>query len=170
MEILFLMQYDKGGGEKMNQIQIGKFIADRRKKFNMTQSELAEKIGITNRAVSKWETGKSIPDVSIMLELCEILDISVNELLCGKQLNEKEEQKEAEENTLTMLMAKGELENFRILTEILIFAGIIIATTLTSILAVTVIQKIITLVTGCFVWGYGLWMRIKVGKAIKRTM
>lgn len=154
----------------MNQIQIGKFIADRRKKFNMTQSELAEKIGITNRAVSKWETGKSIPDVSIMLELCEILDISVNELLCGKQLNEKEEQKEAEENTLTMLMAKGELENFRILTEILIFAGIIIATTLTSILAVTVIQKIITLVTGCFVWGYGLWMRIKVGKAIKRTM
>lgn len=154
----------------MNQIQIGKFIADRRKKFNMTQSELAEKIGITNRAVSKWETGKSIPDVSIMLELCEILDISVNELLCGKQLNEKEEKKEAEENTLTMLMAKGELENFRILTEILIFAGIIIATTLTSILAVTVIQKIITLVTGCFVWGYGLWMRIKVGKAIKRTM
>lgn len=154
----------------MNQIQIGKFIADRRKKFNMTQSELAEKIGITNRAVSKWETGKSIPDVSIMLELCEILDISVNELLCGKQLNEKEEQKEAEENTLTMLMAKGELENFRILTEILVFAGIIIATTLTSILAVTVIQKIITLVTGCFVWGYGLWMRIKVGKAIKRTM
>lgn len=136
----------------------------------MTQSELAEKIGITNRAVSKWETGKSIPDVSIMLELCEILDISVNELLCGKQLNEKEEQKEAEENTLTMLMAKGELENFRILTEILIFAGIIIATTLTSILSVTVIQKIITLVTGCFVWGYGLWMRIKVGKAIKRTM
>lgn len=105
-----------------------------------------------------------------MLELCEILDISVNELLCGKQLNEKEEKKEAEENTLTMLMAKGELENFRILTEILIFAGIIIATTLTSILAVTVIQKIITLVTGCFVWGYGLWMRIKVGKAIKRTM
>lgn len=154
----------------MNQIQIGKFIADRRKKFNMTQSELAEKIGITNRAVSKWETGKSIPDVSILLELCEILDISVNELLCGKQLNEKEEQKEAEENTLTMLMAKGELENFRILTEILVFAGIIIATTLTSILAVTVIQKIITLVTGCFVWGYGLWMRIKVGKAIKRTM
>lgn len=154
----------------MNQIQIGKFIADRRKKFKMTQSELAEKIGITNRAVSKWETGKSIPDVSIMLELCEILDISVNELLCGKQLNEKEEQKEAEENTLTMLMAKGELENFRILTEILIFAGIIIATTLTSILSVTVIQKIITLVTGCFVWGYGLWMRIKVGKAIKRTM
>lgn len=154
----------------MNQIQIGKFIADRRKKFNMTQSELAEKIGITNRAVSKWETGKSIPDVSIMLELCEILDISVNELLCGKQLNEKEEQKEAEENTLTMLMAKGELENFRILMEILIFAGIIIATTLTSILAVTVIQKIITLVTGCFVWGYGLWMRIKVGKAIKRMM
>lgn len=67
-----------------------------------------------------------------------------------------------------MIMAKGELENFRILTEILIFAGIIIATTLTSILAVTTLQKIITLIVGCFVWGYGLWMRIKLGKALKR--
>lgn len=79
----------------MNQIQIGRFIADCRKKSNMTQNKLAEKLGITDRAVSKWETGKSIPDPSIMLELCEILNISVNELLCGKKLDEKEEKKEA---------------------------------------------------------------------------
>ncbi|WP_242853808.1 helix-turn-helix domain-containing protein [Paraclostridium sordellii] len=156
------------GGEKMNQIQIGRFIADCRKKSNMTQNKLAEKLGITDRAVSKWETGKSIPDPSIMLELCEILNISVNELLCGKKLDEVEEKKEAQQNTLSMIMAKEELENFRILTEILIFAGIIIATTLTSILAVTTLQKIITLIVGCFVWGYGLWMRIKLGKALKR--
>ena len=134
----------------------------------MTQNKLAEKLGITDRAVSKWETGKSIPDPSIMLELCEILNISVNELLCGKKLDEVEEKKEAQQNTLSMIMAKDELENFRILTEILIFAGIIIATTLTSILAVTTLQKIITLIVGCFVWGYGLWMRIKLGKALKR--
>lgn len=152
----------------MNQIQIGRFIADCRKKSNLTQNKLAEQLGITDRAVSKWETGKSIPDPSIMLELCEILNISVNELLCGKKLDEIEEKKEAQQNTLSMIMAKDELENFRILTEILIFAGIIIATTLTSILAVTTLQKIITLIVGCFVWGYGLWMRIKLGKALKR--
>ncbi|MGX6979279.1 helix-turn-helix domain-containing protein [Vagococcus elongatus] len=149
-------------------IGIGKFIASRRKQSNMTQMELAEKVGVTNRAVSKWETGKSIPDVSIMLELCEILNISVNELLRGKKLNISEEKEEAEQHTLTMLVAKNELENFQILTEILIFAGIAIATTLTSIFAVTTLQKIITLLIGGFVWGYGLWMRIKIKKAIKK--
>ena len=62
----------------MNQIQIGRFIADCRKESNMTQRQIAEKLGITNRAVSKWETGKSMPDASLMLELCEALHISVN--------------------------------------------------------------------------------------------
>lgn len=152
----------------MNQIEIGRFIAECRKESNMTQIQIAEKLGITNRAVSKWETGKSIPDVSIMLELCEILNISVNELLSGKRLDKVEEKMESEQNILTMLMAKDELENFKIPTEILIFSGIIITTTLTFVLAVTNIQKIITIVIGCFVWGYGLWMRIKLGKAIKK--
>lgn len=75
----------------MNQIGIGQFIAKCRKKKNMTQSQLAEKIGITNQAVSKWETGKSMTDISIMLELSEILGITVNELLSGKELTEMEE-------------------------------------------------------------------------------
>ena len=86
----------------MNQIQIGRFIADCRKELNMTQRQIAERLGITNRAVSKWDTGKSMPDASLMLELCETLHISVNELLCGKRLNELEERKESEQNTLAM--------------------------------------------------------------------
>jgi len=57
----------------MNQIQIGKFISAKRKEQGLTQMQLAEKLGITDRAVSKWETGKSLPDASIMLELCSIL-------------------------------------------------------------------------------------------------
>lgn len=65
----------------MNQEKIGKFIASCRKECGFTQASLAEKLGITDRAVSKWETGKSIPDASIMLELCNLLEISVNELL-----------------------------------------------------------------------------------------
>ena len=63
----------------MDQIQIGKFIAERRKHAHLTQMQLAEKLGITDRAVSKWETGKALPDSSIMLELCGILGITVND-------------------------------------------------------------------------------------------
>ena len=152
----------------MDQIKTGKFIARCRKEKKLTQAQLAERLSITDRAVSKWETGKSMPDASLMLELCETLHISVNELLCGKRLNELEERKESEQNTLAMFMAKNELENLRILTELLIFIGIIITMTLTSVVADTAIQKMITLAVGCFVWGYGIYMRIRLGKAINR--
>ena len=67
----------------MDQIKIGRFIAEKRKEHNMTQMQLAEKMGVTDRAVSKWETGKAMPDSSIMLELCGELGISVTDLLSG---------------------------------------------------------------------------------------
>ena len=65
----------------MNQEKIGRFISELRKEKGMTQSKMAEQLGITDRAISKWETGKSMPDSSIMLELCDLLSINVNELL-----------------------------------------------------------------------------------------
>ncbi len=71
----------------MDQIKIGKFIASCRKEKNLTQAQLAEKLGITDRAVSKWETAKSMPDTGLMPELCELLGISVNELISGEKLN-----------------------------------------------------------------------------------
>ncbi len=71
----------------MNQLKIGRFIAERRKKENLTQMELAEKLNITDRAVSKWETGRAMPDTALMLELCDILKITVNELLSGERIN-----------------------------------------------------------------------------------
>ena len=80
----------------MNQKKIGRFIASCRKECGYTQAALGEKLGITDRAVSKWETGKSIPDASIMIELCNLLKISVNELLTGEHIvmeNYKERQK-----------------------------------------------------------------------------
>ena len=70
----------------MDQIKTGKFIADCRKSKKLTQAQLAEKLGITDRAISKWETGRAMPDVSIMLALCDVLGISVNELLCGEKI------------------------------------------------------------------------------------
>ena len=70
----------------MDQIKIGKFIASCRKELGMTQAGLAEKLGISDRAVSKWETGKSLPDSGIMLDLCGFLNINVNELLSGERI------------------------------------------------------------------------------------
>ena len=69
----------------MNQEVIGNFISACRKEKGLTQAQLAEKLNITNRAVSKWETGKSIPDAAIMLDLCKILGVSANELLSGEK-------------------------------------------------------------------------------------
>ncbi len=81
----------------MDQIKIGRFIAECRKKMSLTQMQLAEKLGITDKAISKWERGITMPDSSIMLELCDILSISVNELLSGEKIsmennNQKNEQ------------------------------------------------------------------------------
>ncbi|NFC89521.1 XRE family transcriptional regulator [Clostridium botulinum] len=152
----------------MNQIEIGIFIAKCRKEMNLTQEQLAEKLSITNRAVSKWETGKSIPDASLMLELCDVLKINVNELLSGKKLNEAEIEEKSEKNTLSLIATRHELANMQILTEILIMVGIIVAITLTSLLAASIVQKVITIIIGCFIWGFGLWLKIKIRKAIDK--
>ncbi len=86
----------------MDQIKIGKFIAELRKEQNMTQSDLAEKLNISNRAVSKWETGKSLPDPGIMQELCSYLKINVNELLAGERIKADEYRTKAEENLVAL--------------------------------------------------------------------
>lgn len=94
----------------MDQIKIGKFISECRKKVNLTQMQLAEKLNITDRAVSKWETGKSIPDSSIMLELCDILKITVNDLLSGEVVTMERYDKEMENNLLEMVKQKEEAD------------------------------------------------------------
>ena len=86
----------------MNQIKIGKFIAECRKLVNLTQLQLAEKLGITDKAISKWERGISMPDTSIMLELCEILGISVNELLSGERIQMENSDRQNEQVLLEM--------------------------------------------------------------------
>ncbi len=73
----------------MNQEKIGTFITENRKKQNMTQEELAEKLNVSKNAVSKWERGLNLPDASIMQELCSILNISLNELFTGEYKNLK---------------------------------------------------------------------------------
>lgn len=92
----------------MNQEKIGAFIARRRKEKKLTQTKLASYLGITDRAVSKWERGKGLPDPVYMLELCRLLDISVNELLTGEFIEETKYQQKAEDNLL--IMAKQEVK------------------------------------------------------------
>ncbi len=106
----------------MDQVKIGKFIAECRKKENLTQMQLAEKLNITDRAVSKWETGKTMPDSSIMLELCDTLKITVNDLLSGEVVTMDNYNKELENNLLEMIKQK-ELADKRLLS-VEVFIGI----------------------------------------------
>ena len=87
----------------MDQVLTGKFIAEERKKKGYSQAELASKLGITNKTVSKWETGKGFPDVSLLLPLCDVLDISVNELLSGKRLEVANYEEHAEANMVAII-------------------------------------------------------------------
>ena len=90
----------------MNQEKIGKFIAERRKAIKLTQEELASKLGVSNRSVSNWENGKNMPDLSLFKDLCEILDISINEFLSGEKINSNNE--DAINNvTLSLYTAKN---------------------------------------------------------------
>ena len=112
----------------MDQIKIGKFIAECRKSVNLTQMQLAEKLGITDRAVSKWERGLSMPDSSIMIELCKILEISVNDLLCGEEVTMDNYNKELEKKLIEMIKQKEEAD--KRLFRLEIFVGIVSTLTL----------------------------------------
>ena len=103
----------------MDQIKIGKFIGECRKKNNLTQMQLAEKLNITDRAISKWENGKSMPDSSIMLDLCKELKISVNELLSGEMIEMKNYDESVEKNLLDMVKQKEEDDKKLLRIEIL---------------------------------------------------
>lgn len=121
----------------MDQIKIGRFIAECRKKNGLTQMQLAEKLNITDRAVSKWENGKSMPDSSIMLDLCHILQISVNDLLCGEVVAVDNYTEELENNLLEMAKQKEQSDKRLLQMEIVmgiccmlpLIASVIIALT-----------------------------------------
>ena len=108
----------------MDQIKTGKFIATLRKEKELTQKELAEKLGVSDKTISKWECGKGLPDVSLILPLCELLGITVNELLSGEKLDETAYRQKAEENIITLIRKKHTKE---IVIHILITIFLVIA-------------------------------------------
>ena len=120
----------------MDQVKIGKFIAERRKKIGLTQMQLAEKLNITDRAISKWENGKSMPDSSIMLELCDVLKISVNDLLNGEIVTMDNYKEKSEQNLLEMVKQKEHSDRQMLTLEIVIgVLSVIILLSLTFIAA-----------------------------------
>ena len=108
----------------MNQEKIGMFIAKCRKEKGLTQSVLGEKLGVSAKAVSKWENGKSMPDISIMKDLCDTLEITLNELFAGEKIKEKDIQKKSENNLLNLLkinnIIKSKKKTFILVTLILL--------------------------------------------------
>ena len=109
----------------MDQIKIGKFISEKRKEKGITQSELAEKLYITDRAISKWENGVCLPDASNIVELCKILDITVNDLFSGEIVDMKDNEKKLEENLLEMTKIKEQRDKELLTLEI--FIGVLVS-------------------------------------------
>lgn len=123
----------------MDQVKIGRFIAQRRKAVSLTQLQLADKLGITDRAVSKWETGKSLPDSSIMLALCDVLKITVNDLLSGEVVTMDNYNKELENNMLTIMKQKEQADK-RLLSLELIIGAILLALMLALVAVASFVQ------------------------------
>lgn len=150
----------------MDQVKIGKFIAECRKKKNMTQAILAEKLNITDRAISKWETGKGMPDSSIMLELCNELDISVNELLSGEMIEMNNYDRKAEENLIELKKQKEESDRNMLKLEITIgymsTIAFIVLVFVASFIEMHSIIRIILIILGSIIFAIGVANAIKI--------
>lgn len=150
----------------MDQAKIGRFIAGRRKTVGLTQMQLAEKLGITDRAVSKWETGKAMPDTMLMLDLCAILKISVNDLLNGEVIQMDEMKEKSEQLLLELTKQKEEADKKLLAMEILIgiFSVIIL---LGFVFSASFVQmedwvRIVLIVTGFLIAMVGIFYALKI--------
>lgn len=119
----------------MNQEKIGKFIASCRKQKNITQQELAEKLGVSDRTIGNWENGRNMPDLSLFKPLCDELAITLNDLMSGEKVNQKEYQEKLEENIInTINYTNKKIKNKNnFIGLILIIFGILISITAVAI-------------------------------------
>lgn len=155
----------------MDQQKIGKFIAECRKNVGLTQKQLAEKLNITDRAVSKWETGKALPDSSIMLELCRILKITVNDLLVGEVIS-MENNNQINEQLLIEMSKELERKNKTVWTSMWVIMGVCIVALLAGLAIAAFlipegIWQLVTIIVLCVVFlipcFYALKLEVSVG-------
>ena len=143
----------------MDQILIGKFIAQERKRKGYTQKQLSEKLGISDKTVSKWERGNGFPEVSLLLPLCNELEITVNELLSGERLQEVDYKKKAEENMVNLVKEAQESKKKIILSAMVAILVIVAATPLFVLAGAVEIDtwiRVILIVIGLFVIVIGI--------------
>ena len=148
----------------MDVTKIGKFIAERRKMVNLTQMQLAEKLNITDRAISKWETGRAMPDSSIMLKLCEILKINVNDLLNGEVITV--DNKEIEKLLVEMVKEKEESDKrmlkIEVIVGILSTLILIVPVFLGALLPIEEYQRLIIVFSGFIPALVGFFVCVKI--------
>ena len=149
----------------MNQHDNGLFIAAKRKEQNLTQEQLAEKLGVSNKTVSKWETGKNMPDYSVVEQLCQVLNISVGELIAGKEKEQREDNSSYEEKIALLSYKIKQLENCKTSqTEKskTIKAGISFGAALAMVISYTQWHSIgWAILHGLMSWGYVIYYFIK---------
>ena len=150
----------------MDQEKIGRFIQEKRKEKKITQSDLAEKLNITDRAISKWENGICLPDVGIMNELCKILNISINDLFSGEIVDMKDNEKKLEENLLEMTKLKEEKDKQLLKLEIVIgYTASIAFLTLIFVAAYIEMEtwlSILLIVIGSILFALGVGNAVKI--------
>ena len=155
----------------MNQIQIGRFIASERKRLGFTQKQLAEKLNISDKTISKWECGNGFPDVSLLMPLCSELEITVNELLSGERVSEEDYQKKAEENMMMIIKEKEENKKRYVLT---IICGIISVVSYLTILLVVCFYtneistpvKLLLISVACAILAVGIFISVNGDRTI----
>ena len=145
----------------MDQVKIGKFIASLRKEMNLTQRELAEKLSVSDKTVSKWECGNGLPEVSLMLPLCKVLNITVNELLSGERLESADYKVHAEENMTALLMERTENKRklfIEIAVVLLTMLGGITSIMSAGLLEIGAPLRIALILIGCVVMFGGIFI------------
>lgn len=154
----------------MDQIKIGRFIAEIRKEHNMTQRQLADALSISDKTISKWECGKGLPDISLMMPLCEVLEITVNDLLTGERVLEAEYKKKAEENMMNLIEENKENKKRMILSVVCAVITIIAECSLGVIAAfipmptiARIAILIFALITGAFGIATATVLEVKAG-------
>ena len=143
----------------MDQIKIGKFIADERKRKGYTQKQLSEKLEISDKTVSKWERGNGFPEVSLLLPLCNELDISVNELLSGERVSEEDYRKKAEENMVNLVREAQESKKKIVLSSMVAVLSLVAALplfVLSGALSMEAWLRTTLVVTGLIVLALGI--------------
>lgn len=143
----------------MDQVKTGKFIKTVRKEKNLTQREVAERLNISEKTVSKWETGNGMPEVGLMLPLCELLEISVNELLSGERLDEKQYLKRAEEIIMELLKEKAEAKKRIVMGALICFITLLACITLVLLAGMLEMQvwlRILLIVIALIILGTGI--------------